>query len=345
MGVITVVDKPNDSTNILLFAGTFIVLTVGALYGLHYISGGGAGITELCNSYLKPVGEEQAKLTDVLYQSVHKGYTSKYHVDKVTMPLIKNLVTHFMNNVNGLGSFHDVTIEFVGKMKLLENKRVVSSTLECKFSASTPEEFLETFINYSEAFKHDEVKSLKRVRIHRLRKLVACMNILSGGGQNPMAAMMGQLKEGEPKQQDPYADEAKIMTTMSGFEQQKFLKDLMDPDFYAFYPGSSPANGEKIKQLWAYCFQGEGHGMQASQYLGQFAKFAGGLVEHLQKDLKSIGEEENVSLLPFIKPETVSMTISRGLLGSTTEYLWANGKSVSHGETAVVAEPEPVAEE
>lgn len=244
------------------------------LYGLHYISGGGAGITELCNSYLKPTGEsEVSKLDEVLYKSVMEGYTSMQHVQTKVKPLLKDLITHFMNNVNGLGSFSDVEIQFDAQWEEAyyskSHKRLRDRTRTCEsgFSASTSSDFLEQLANLEVAMPKDVMVAMKNLRLHNLKTLIANLGALSGGGMmNPMAQL--QQMGGEQKK-DAYAEEAQgALMTASGYEKYIEIKKLLDPDFYQYYDGVGDG-GEKFSQelnkMWSICFTGEGNGMAVNK--------------------------------------------------------------------------------
>lgn len=47
--------------------------------------------------------------------------------------------------------------------------------------------------------------------------------------------------------------------------------------------------------------------------------------------------DTEMSILPFIVKKSITMKISRGLLGSSTQYLYKDGEPVAYGKSEVVS--------
>lgn len=321
------VDKPNDTWCLIGGILVLIGLCAGSIYMIKQISGGGAGVTELCNSYTKRQGGKPSKFELILGKVARAGYTSHERVVRETMPFLETFVRHFQNNVNALGSFHNATMKFDCQVDGLKFNDSVF------IEGGTADEFLEALATKSQVLDAKYVRMILRSQADSAFTLLQCLQALHAAS----AGLMAELQQAQQGEQ-PIIPAVEKFKKMNPFEQKEYLNSLIDKDYYGGVFNSAQAAAQ-IKQVWSLMWAGHGHAMEARADIlqalmsprpetaeGQKAQ-AGGLIVEAAMALKAKSQapqKAEVPLIAWIKPDSTTLEVSRGLIPQST-MVWQNG--------------------
>lgn len=340
--MVPTVDKPSGTYGVITIIALMVLAALSTLWILSYFSGGGSGITSLCNSYLVGQGNKISKLDATLMKAWGYGYSNTKHVEKVTKPFLTMLIKHFMNNVNAFGPVTEVEMTFDLKDGIFDNPKNQS------MSASSAKGFLESLMGYS----LDIPAGFGQYHWEKLGLLIELLRTLGGGG---MMDMMKQIpkpgEDGKPqKVKDPFAKQKGEFASLEDFEKRQRLKDVTDPDFYigifgnqmlpnkqravdlieasleSVFTGSGPATAlhpQAAQVLQALVMKGDPKGTPPTP---------DGLLVSAQKrymdtveSIKKKGGARSVPALCWIVPESVELKVTRGIFSSKTDTIWKSG--------------------
>jgi len=277
---------------------------------------------------------------------------------KEIFPFLQTFIRHFQNNVNAFGSFHSATMTFNCEGSGLNFKDKVMEV-----SGNTAEGFLESLATKKIPLTANHIKGIKSVKYHNAAELLRYLEVLQKGESqimqymNPMNIKKMMDEDAEEKPRDPHEAEKAQFAAMNPFEQKKRLNELIDPDFYLAKLGANMA--ANARHYWSMLWIGEGHGMQANkQILEAFTKpipmvkdekgrpvgrakgrdskpMTGGIiseaVEAFTNDMNTKSKAAEVPYLAYIKPETVTLEINRGIIPQSI-IIWDKNGPVSGAE-------------
>lgn len=318
------VDKPNDTWCLIGGIIVLIGLCAGSLYMIQQMSGGGAGITELCNSYTKrQEAGKGSKFERILGKAAQAGYTSIDRVTKETIPFLETFVRHFQNNVNAFGSFTSATMKFACRVDGLKFNESVF------IEGNSAGEFLEALATKSQALSAKHVKMILNSKASNARTLYECLQALAAG-DGIMAMFQNATQE------QAQAPVVVAFKKKNPFEQREYLNGLIDTDYYASVFGAQGA--AQLKQFWPMLWIGEGHGMQPNPQIldilvkpsegGEVQKpGTGGLLleaAFISLEKAKQAKKGEVPLIAWVEPKSVTLEITRGLIPQST-MIWQNG--------------------
>jgi len=270
-----------------------------ALYGIQsYAFGGRTDITALCNSYVQNQGEKgdkPSKIDEVLIASLKEGYATKDECEKVR-PFLKNLILHFMRDINAHGKPRSVKATYTCKFHPL----VFESTI----TAETPEAFLEKLVeSKTKLVPKSSIWQVKVNNLFRLRTWLGAM-IQEQDEEFKAPSINGKSVKDLKKEWN---------AKPSFYDRHQYLLKYVSED------------GGFTKQLWDAMKQGQGRDITLNMQPQQgkpLAVLVYSMVQEAEKKLrakqKTDDKEKEVSLLHWLQPETVKIDITRSMFGSPT---------------------------